>query len=86
LIKTRWRNSKTWISDSNGKVSPSKTTVYVSTRSKRTPPTGRSASRVRSSPTPARSDPPHARAQTSPPKSRGGLRRARRHGRVAVAR
>jgi hypothetical protein len=34
LIKTRWRNSKTWISDSNGKVSPSKTTVYVSTRSK----------------------------------------------------
>ena len=34
LIKTRWTNTKTWISDSSGKVSPSKTTVYVSTKSK----------------------------------------------------
>jgi hypothetical protein len=33
LIKTRWTNTKTWISDSSGKVSPSKTTTYVSTKS-----------------------------------------------------
>jgi hypothetical protein len=34
LIKTRWRNTKTWISDSSGKVTPSKTTLFVSTKSK----------------------------------------------------
>lgn len=34
LVKTRWRNSRAWISDSSGKVSPSFSTVYVSTESK----------------------------------------------------
>ena len=34
LVKTKWTNTKTWISDSSGKVSPSKTTTFVSTKSK----------------------------------------------------
>ena len=34
LIKTRWRNTKSWISWSKGKVSPSFSTAYVSTTSK----------------------------------------------------
>jgi hypothetical protein len=34
LLKTKWRNTKTWISDSSGKVSPSKSVIYVSTKSK----------------------------------------------------
>lgn len=34
LVKTKWTNTKTWISDSSGKVSPSKTTLWVSTKSK----------------------------------------------------
>ena len=34
LIKTRWRNTHTWISASSGKVKPSKTTIYVSVRAK----------------------------------------------------
>jgi hypothetical protein len=32
LIKTRWRNTHSWISWSKGKVSPSFSTAYVSTR------------------------------------------------------
>ena len=32
LVKTRWRNTRTWISSSGGKVKPSKSTLYVSTR------------------------------------------------------
>lgn len=33
LVKTRWRNRQHWISWSGGKVSPSFSTAYVSTRS-----------------------------------------------------
>jgi hypothetical protein len=34
LVKTRWRNTRSWISWSKGKVSPSFSTAYVSTKSK----------------------------------------------------
>lgn len=33
MIKTRWRNTKSWISWSKGKVSPSHTTLWISTES-----------------------------------------------------
>jgi hypothetical protein len=33
MIKTRWRNTKSWISSSKGKVSPSKTTLWIGTKS-----------------------------------------------------
>ena len=36
LVKTRWRNTKTWISSSGGKVKPSLSTAYVSTRASAT--------------------------------------------------
>ncbi|MFD0026043.1 hypothetical protein [Streptomyces sp. NPDC058382] len=31
--EVRWKNTKSWISDTNGKMKPSKLTVYVSTKS-----------------------------------------------------
>ncbi|MDQ3849406.1 MAG: hypothetical protein M3296_02155 [Actinomycetota bacterium] len=36
LIRTRWRNSRTWISWSSSRVSPSKSTAWVSTQSSAT--------------------------------------------------